>query len=133
MTLRVPGPYVPTRKKKVDALETCLKLFKHLLPGDRHPGSAHIWHGDLDAGNIFVDPANPTQFVGLVDWQSTELAPLHFQARQPRFTNHERTATHGLESRVLPPDFTQLNAEERGSPSSVPLTVSLRIIQKDRV
>lgn len=110
MTLHGPGLYQPTREKKLNALELYLKLFRHLLPADRRLKSAHMWHGDLHAGNIFVDPANPTRVVGLIDWQSTELAPLYFQARQPHFIDHEGQTIHGLERPVLPEDFAQLDA-----------------------
>jgi hypothetical protein len=125
VTLRGPGLYEPTREKKVNALETYLKLFKHLLPANQRLGSAHIWHGDLHAGNIFVDPANPTRIVGLIDWQSTELAPLYFQARQPHFIDHEGPATHGLERPVLPPDFAQLDAERKKKAQALFLQQSL--------
>ena len=125
MTLRGPGLYEPTRENKVNALEAYLKLFKYLLPEDRRLGSAHIWHGDLHAGNIFVDPANPTRVIGLIDWQSTELAPLYFQARQPHFIDHEGPTMHGLERPVLPPDFAQLDAERKRKVQALFLQQSL--------
>ena len=107
----LPGFYTPTREKKIKALEAYLELFKHLLPADRRLGSAHIWHGDLHAGNVFVNPANPTQIVGLIDWQNTELAPLYFQARQPHFIDHEGPTMRGLERPVLPPNLAQIDAD----------------------
>lgn len=113
VTLHNPGIYQPTREKKLNALEIYLKLFRHLLPADHRLGSAHIWHGDLHAGNIFVDPANTTRVVGLIDWQSTELAPLYFQARQPHFIDHEGPVMHGLERPILPENFAQLDADEK--------------------
>jgi hypothetical protein len=125
VTLRGPGLYEPTREKKVNALKTYLKLLKHLLPEDRRLGSAHIWHGDLHAGNIFVDPANPTQIISLIDWQSTELAPLYFQARQPHFIDHEGPTMHGLERPALPPDFAQLDAERKRKAQTLFLQQSL--------
>jgi hypothetical protein len=125
VTLRGPGLYEPTREKKVNALETYLKLFKNLLPANGYLGSAHIWHGDLHARNIFVDPVNPTQIVGLIDWQSTELAPLYFQARQPHFIDHEGPTTHGLERPVLPPDFAQLDGERKRKAQALFLQQSL--------
>lgn len=125
VSLHGPGLYQPTREKKVKALETYLKLFKRLLPTDRYLRSAHLWHGDLHAGNIFVDPANPTQIVGLIDWQSTELSPLYFQARQPHFIDHEGPAMHGLERPSLPPDFAQLAASEKRAAQALFLHQSL--------
>jgi hypothetical protein len=125
VTPRGPGLYEPTGEKKVNVLETNLKLFKHLLPVNRYLESAHIWHGDLHAGNIFVDAANTTQIVGLIHWQSTELAPLYFQARQPHFIDHERSTTHSLERPVLPPDFAQLDAERKRKAQALFLQQSL--------
>ncbi|KAI5196877.1 hypothetical protein E4T39_07553 [Aureobasidium subglaciale] len=125
VTLHGPGLYEPTRAKKLSALKIYLKLFKHLLPADRCLRSAHIWHGDLHAGNIFVDPANPTQVTGLIDWQSTELAPLYFQARQPHFIDHEGPTMHGLERPVLPPDFAQLDANGKRRAQALFLQQSL--------
>jgi hypothetical protein len=125
VSLHGPGLYQPTREKKLKALETYFKLFKHLLPTDRCLRSAHLWHGDLHAGNIFVDPANPTQIVGLIDWQSTELSPLYFQARQPHFIDHEGPTMHGLERPDLPPDFAQLDASEKSAAQALFLHQSL--------
>jgi hypothetical protein len=67
VSLHGPGFYQPTREKKTHALEIYLKLFPHHLPTDRCLGLPHLWHGDLHAGNIFVDPSNPTRVVGLID------------------------------------------------------------------
>jgi hypothetical protein len=109
VTLRGPGLYQPTREKKPHALRTYLKLFTHLLPADRCLGSPHLWHGDLHAGNIFADPSNPTRIVGLIDWQSTELSSLYFQALQPHFIDHEGPTMHGFERPTLPSSFAQLD------------------------
>lgn len=125
MSLRGPGLYQPTREKKVKALETYLKLFKHLLPTDSSLRSAHLWHGDLHGGNIFVDPTNPTQVVGLIDWQCIELSPLYFRARQPHFIDHEGPTTHGLERPPLPPNYDQLAAREKRDAKALYLDQSL--------
>ncbi|KAG6152029.1 hypothetical protein E4U51_000513 [Claviceps purpurea] len=85
LTLRGPGLYQPTREKKLAALQSYLKLLKYVLPANRSLGSSHLWHEALHAGNIFVDPDNPSRIVGIIDWQSTESSPLYFQARQPLF------------------------------------------------
>ncbi|KJX96292.1 phosphotransferase enzyme family protein [Zymoseptoria brevis] len=113
VSLHGPGLYQPTREKKIQALEVYLRLFPHLLPIDRRLGLSHLWHGDLHAGNIFVDPSEPTRVVGLIDWQSTELSPLYFQARQPHFIDYEGPTVRGLERPTLPPDFAQLDEGEK--------------------
>lgn len=125
VSLRGPGLYQPTREKKVKALETYLKLLKHLLPTDSSLRSAHLWHGDLHGGNIFVDPTNPTQVVGLIDWQCIELSPLYFRARQPHFIDHEGPTTHGLERPPLPPNYDQLAAREKRDAKALYLDQSL--------
>ncbi|KAK5116752.1 hypothetical protein LTR62_007426 [Meristemomyces frigidus] len=113
VSLHGPGLYQPTREKKTNALETYLTLFTHLLPADRYLGSPHLWHGDLHAGNIFVDPSNPTLVVGLIDWQSSELSPLYFQARQPHLIDHEGPTMHGLERPTLPADSAELEPSKK--------------------
>jgi hypothetical protein len=74
-----------------------LHINNHLLPADETITSAHLWHDDLHLGNIFVDPSEPTKVVGLIDWQSTELSPLYFHARQPHFIDYEGSPINGLE------------------------------------
>ncbi|KAG6188753.1 hypothetical protein E4U36_006301 [Claviceps purpurea] len=119
LTLRGPGFYQPTRKKKVTALECYLKLLKYLLPVDRSLGSSHLWHDDLHMRNIFVDQGNPPRIVGLIDWQSIELSPLYFQARQPHFIDYQGPRLHGLERPDLPPDFDDLQDDEKKAADSL--------------
>ncbi|APA11638.1 hypothetical protein sscle_08g064080 [Sclerotinia sclerotiorum 1980 UF-70] len=58
------------------------------LPTDQSIASSHLWHGDLHAANIFVNPSKHTEIVGLIDWQSSELSPLYFHARQPHIIDY---------------------------------------------
>ncbi|KAG6063444.1 hypothetical protein E4U32_001239 [Claviceps aff. humidiphila group G2b] len=113
LTLRGPGLYQPSREKKLTALESYLKLLKYVLPADRSLGSSHLWHAALHAGNIFVDPDNPSRIVGIIDWQSTEFSPLYFQARQPFFLDSDGPALHGLERPELPSEFYHLEGNAR--------------------
>ncbi|KAG6191222.1 hypothetical protein E4U10_004525 [Claviceps purpurea] len=113
LTLRGPGLYQPTREKKLAALQSCLKLLKYVLPANRSLGSSHLWHEALHAGNIFVDPDNPSRIVGIIDWQSTEFSPSYFQARQPLFLDYEGPALHGLERPELPSEFYHLKGNAR--------------------
>ncbi|KAG6020783.1 hypothetical protein E4U40_005847 [Claviceps sp. LM458 group G5] len=112
VSLQGPGLYQPTREKKVAALECYLKLLKYLLPADRSLGSSHLWHDDLHVGNIFVDPGNRTRIIGLIDWQSIELSPLYFKARQPCFIDHKGPAMHGIEC-PKPPTYDHLDEKEK--------------------
>ncbi|KAG5991965.1 hypothetical protein E4U52_003181 [Claviceps spartinae] len=113
VSLHGPGLYQPTREKKVAALECYLKLLKYLLPADRSLGTSHLWHSDLHAGNVLVDPGNRTRIIGLIDWQSTEISPLYFQARQPNFIDYHGPAIRGSERPDLPPDYDQLEGDAK--------------------
>ncbi|KAG6063446.1 hypothetical protein E4U32_001241 [Claviceps aff. humidiphila group G2b] len=119
LCLSGPGLYQPTREKKVTALQTYLKLLKYILPTDRSLGSSHLWHSDLHAGNVLVDPGDRTRIVGIIDWQSTELSPLYFHARQPPFIDHIGPQLHGLERQVLPPDYDQLKGNAKEAATSL--------------
>ena len=68
-----------------------------------------LWHGDLHVANIFVNPSKPTEIVGLIDWQSTELAPLYDQARQPNIVDYDGPPVDGLERPCLPTDMARLD------------------------
>jgi Ser/Thr protein kinase RdoA (MazF antagonist) len=61
-----PGGYKPDRHLKLSVCRDFLKVAEHLLP----PGTLRIpipWHKDLHQDNIFVDPKNSTEIVGLID------------------------------------------------------------------
>ncbi|KAF4622709.1 hypothetical protein G7Y89_g14318 [Cudoniella acicularis] len=113
ITLCGPGTYQPTREKKLKALNCYLKLIKFLLPKDRSITSSHLWHGDLYVANIFVNSSNPTEITGIIDWQSTELAPLYHHTHQPQIIDYEGPQVVGLERPQLPKDMNQFNTEEK--------------------
>ena len=96
--------------KKLKALQHYLDLIKFLLLTDQAISSTHLWHGDLHVANIFVDPSEPTKVTSLIDWQSTELSPLYFQARQPHIIDYDGPPMVGLERPVFPEDFGELEA-----------------------
>ena len=68
VTLFGPGTYQPTRQKKLKALQWYLEVCKYILPTDESIQSPCLWHGDLHNENIFVNPDNPTEVVGIIDW-----------------------------------------------------------------
>ncbi|KAH6678552.1 hypothetical protein B0J14DRAFT_625117 [Halenospora varia] len=113
ITLCGPGTYRPTREKKLKALDYYLRLIPFLIPSDQSISSSHLWHGDLHVANIFVNPSKPTEIVGLIDWQSTELAPLYHHARQPQNIDYDGPQMVGLERPKLRPDVEELDPEER--------------------
>ncbi|MCJ1334837.1 hypothetical protein MMC09_000102 [Bachmanniomyces sp. S44760] len=113
ITLRGPGTYVTSRKKKLRALQSYLTIAKYMLPTDRSMSSSCLWHPDLHQENIFVNPENPGQVVAIIDGQSTELAPLFNQVRQPYFLDYDGPATQGFERPELPNDYDQLDDAPR--------------------
>ncbi|MCJ1472449.1 hypothetical protein MMC13_001097 [Lambiella insularis] len=103
-----PGTYMASREKKLKALQSYLAIYKYLLPVDRSMTSSHLWHPDLHQENIFVNPEKPSEIVAIIDWQSTELAPLFNQAGEPYFLDYEGPPTHGLEDPKLPENYKEL-------------------------
>jgi hypothetical protein len=106
-------------------LHCYLDLLKYLLPTDQKISSAHLWHDDLHVANIFVDPAEPTKVVGLIDWQSTEISPLYFHARQPHIIDYVGPPINGLERPEPREDLDELGPSERESANTLYLQQSL--------
>ncbi|KAH7397042.1 kinase-like domain-containing protein [Phaeosphaeria sp. MPI-PUGE-AT-0046c] len=125
ITLCGPGTYQPTKMKKLKALNCYLDLVKHLLPSDPQISSAHLWHDDLHLANIIVDPVEPTKILGLIDWQSTEISPLYFHARQPHFMDYDGPPINGLERPQLREDLDELEPSEREKANTLYLQQSL--------
>lgn len=84
-----PPFYEPTASKKIAALESYLKLLKHILPTDPSLLTGHLWHDDLHHENIFVSPEDPTRIVGIIDWQSVQIAPLFDHWLDPSFIGYD--------------------------------------------
>jgi hypothetical protein len=108
-----PGTYQPTREMKRKALDCYFTLLPFLLPEDKAICSSHLWHSDLHIGNIFVNPSNPTEIVGLIDWQSTELAPLYLLARQPYIIDYSGLPVLGTARPRKPENYPQLDTEAK--------------------
>jgi hypothetical protein len=108
-----PGTYQPTREKKLKALQYYSSLIRYLLPTDESILTPSLWHSDLHTGNIFVNPNNYTEVVGIIDWQATELAPLFSQIRQPYFLDHDGPTVRGLERPRRPDNFAELDPADQ--------------------
>ncbi|QVM06747.1 hypothetical protein D8B26_001453 [Coccidioides posadasii str. Silveira] len=106
-----PGTYQPTRARKLKALESYLTMIKYLCPVDQSITSSCLWHSDLHVENIFVDSKSPTEIVGIIDWQSTELAPLFNHARQPHLLDYDGPQLHNLKRPSLPENLPRLDIE----------------------
>ena len=113
ITLRGPGTYMTCREKKLRALQSYLTIAKYMLPTDRSMTASCLWHPDLHQENIFVDPERPGDIVAIIDWQSTEIAPLFNQLRQPYFLDYEGPPTRGLQRPELPDNYEQLESTEQ--------------------
>ncbi|PKY03940.1 phosphotransferase enzyme family protein [Aspergillus campestris IBT 28561] len=125
VSLYGPGTYRPSRSRKIAALEGYLCLLKYLLPLDRSLSSSYLWHPDLHAENIFVNPERPSEVLGIIDWQSSELLPLFDQARVPYFLDFDGPISDSLSPPQLPADYDKLDPVEQDEAKSLYLTTSL--------
>lgn len=125
ITLCGPGTCQPTKAKELRALRCYLELIKFLLPIDRAISGPHLWHDDLHVANIFVNPSKPTEVVGLIDWQSTKLSPLYFQARQPHILDYDGPLVSGLERPQPPKDMQKLEPNAKKHAETLYLQQSL--------
>lgn len=127
-----PGTYQPTRAKKHKALQSYLKMVRYLLPTDRTIEYPSLWHPDLQLENILVDPKNPTQVVGIIDWQAVEVAPLFAQARRPDFLDYEGLPTVVLDYASLLGDLAQLDSTSKALDSQLILSAAYVKILRDQ-
>ena len=130
LTLCGPGTYQPTRQKKLRALRCYVAIIPYLLPQDQLLSSSCLWHTDLHVDNVFVHPEHPTDVVGIIDWQSTELAPLFYHVRQPYFMDFDGPSTIGLERPRLPENMAQLDSEAQKHAKALYLNQSLSALYK---
>lgn len=108
-----PGQYRPTPTSKLSALTNYLKVAKHLLPKEESFRASTMWHGDLHANNIFVNPEKPTEIVGIIDWQSVHLSPFFLQARHPALIEVHGPIPEGLGRIELPENFDKMSVDEQ--------------------
>lgn len=72
-----------------------------------------------------MNPSNPTEIVGLIDWQSTELCPLYYHARQPHIIDYDGPPAYGLEQPQPPKDLKKLDANAKKHAEALYLQQSL--------
>ncbi|KAI9840004.1 MAG: hypothetical protein M1819_000196 [Sarea resinae] len=130
LSLYGPGTYSPSRSKKIAALQNYLRLVKFLLPVDRTISSAFLWHPDLHSENIFVHPERPSEVLGIIDWQSSELLPLFDHARQPYFLDYDGPPVTGLGPPAVPENFDQLDSAQQKEAQSLYLNMSLSALNR---
>lgn len=108
-----PGLYHPTKDNQLFALENYLKVAPYLVPKEEFLRASVMWHGDLHMNNIFVDKHQRDKISGIIDWQSTFLAPLCFQALPPPFIDFGELLTTDTDAVPYPPNFASMSAEEQ--------------------
>ncbi|PYH72743.1 aminoglycoside phosphotransferase family protein [Aspergillus vadensis CBS 113365] len=125
-----PGTYRRSRSKKIAAIRDYLRMVHFFLPTDDSISSAFLWHRDLHIENIFVNPKDPSEVVGIIDWQSSEVLPLLDHARQPYFHDYNGPPATGLDPPEFPRDFDQLDADEKIKAERLYLNMSLATLYR---
>ncbi|RDW83787.1 aminoglycoside phosphotransferase family protein [Aspergillus mulundensis] len=108
-----PRQYQPTNAKKLATLRNYLKVAPYTLPESLTSHASVLWHGDLNSQNIFVDPNEPTRILGIIDWQSTSLAPLFTQVARPAFLDYNGPPPETLDKIRLPENLEALSPEQQ--------------------
>ncbi|KAF2746697.1 hypothetical protein M011DRAFT_477924 [Sporormia fimetaria CBS 119925] len=108
-----PNQYRPTKSLKLAVIHDYLKVATQILPKDTSLTKPTLWHPDLHAGNIFVDPAQPTKILNIIDWQAVNISPLFLQARHPALLAFEGPIPEDLKPIPLPDNFDNLSPEEQ--------------------
>jgi hypothetical protein len=108
-----PEQYQPTPESKLSALNNYLKVATHILPKAESLRASTMWHPDLDLDNIFVNPDNPTELVGITDWECIHLSPLFLQAKHPTLLHFEGPKPEGFSPSQLPENFNDMSPDEQ--------------------
>lgn len=108
-----PRQYQPTASKKLLALNNYLKVAPHILPENRATNASVLWHADLHLQNIFVNPTEPTEILGIIDWQSVSACPLFMQVRRPAFLDYNGPPPKELGLVHLPENFDSMTPDEQ--------------------
>ena len=108
-----PRQYQPNASAKMSALTNYLKVAPYVLPEQEVTHSSVIWHGDLHTQNIFVDPEDPTEILGIIDWQFVSALPLFLQVTRPAFLDFNGPIPEELAKVSLPQNFEMLSPEDQ--------------------
>ncbi|KAI3120539.1 hypothetical protein CBS147326_9423 [Penicillium roqueforti] len=109
-----PKLYRPDTEKKITALAWYRQVVGALIPKNTAITRPCLWHDDLHDDNVFVDPDNPAEITGIIDWQSCHISPLFNHNPDPAFLGWD-----GLEPETLDlapqPKLSGLSPEERSA------------------
>ncbi|PVH99210.1 hypothetical protein DM02DRAFT_529606 [Periconia macrospinosa] len=106
-----PNQYHPTKELKAKVLRDYLKAATQILPKDASLSRPALWHGDLHGDNIFVDPAQPTKILTIIDWQAVNVSPLFIQVCHPSLVEFDGPIPSGFAPINLPDNFDELSAD----------------------
>ena len=96
---------------------------RYLFPPDPLLCASHIWHNDLHEGNIFVDPANPTEITGIIDWQSTQAAPLFENTIDPGILDYDGPDIESPSEAILPENSNKLSRADKAAELMLDYTI----------
>ncbi|KAL8736428.1 MAG: hypothetical protein Q9166_000220 [cf. Caloplaca sp. 2 TL-2023] len=121
-----PGYHQPSINTKIACLRDYIKIAKYLPPRkDPSVSAAFLWHPDLHAENIFVDPQHPTYITCIIDWQSVSIRPLFRHAGHPAFLDFDgpkpMLGIRGDAKQIpnLPGNYQELSQEDQKAAQSL--------------
>ncbi|KAI1980122.1 hypothetical protein LOZ51_000497 [Ophidiomyces ophidiicola] len=109
------GPYHGSIQEHETILEDALKIIPiiSVTPLVQRHAKPVLWHTDLHLGNIFVADNDPTEIVGIIDWQYTTARPLFTQVRWPSFLAPPEGYELGMIKPELPPNFEDMDNDQK--------------------
>ncbi|KAI1912092.1 hypothetical protein LOZ61_003442 [Ophidiomyces ophidiicola] len=109
-----PRLYQPDIGKKRTALARYQQIVDDLIPKDTRITNPYLWHHDLHSDNIYVDPDNPENITGFIDWQSCHISPLFNHNPDPAFLEGDGFEPETLD--LIPrPNLSGLSPEQRSA------------------
>ncbi|EAW06824.1 phosphotransferase family protein [Aspergillus clavatus NRRL 1] len=113
------GPHYGAPEEHYRVLETVMQVMPILAKADpiRRHAEPVLCHPDFHPGNIFVSNEDPTEIVGVIDWQFTGILPLFTQVRWPLFLAPPEGYQTGTSNPELAPEYgteDQENHAEKG-------------------
>ncbi|KAL3468055.1 hypothetical protein BJX64DRAFT_282938 [Aspergillus heterothallicus] len=108
-----PSPYQPSATAKLCVIDSYIKIFPNVLPEDTEIHRPVLWHPNLHADHIVVNPADPSKITGMIYWQVAHIAPLCLQVRHPAILDFDGPRPESLRMLALPEDFDALPDQEK--------------------
>ena len=82
----------------------------YLVPKQEDLASPTLRHPDLHQSNIFLHP-QPTDILGIIDWQGASVRPFFVQSGFPAFCDHDSRRQQSLKEPKLPDNFEEMSPE----------------------